>query len=48
MYCYRCYGEMVKVTIVDKRDRKHNAIVCTECGRIYSKDWFFKKARDRH
>jgi len=43
MYCFRCYGQMVKVTIVDKRKREHDAIVCTECGRFYSKDPFFKR-----
>lgn len=48
MYCFRCYGQMVKVTIVDKRQREHKAIVCTECGRLYSRDRIFKKVRCRH
>jgi len=47
MYCFRCYGQMVKITIVDKRQREHDAIVCIECGRLYSKDPLFKRARCR-
>lgn len=43
MACYRCYGEMVKVTIVSIWGKEHSAIVCTSCGRIYSKDTIFKK-----
>lgn len=48
MACYRCHGKMVKVTIINTWGREHNAIVCTECGRIYSKEGIFKEVRCRN
>lgn len=42
MHCYRCYGDMVEVTIVNKKGRVHKAVVCVDCGRIYSKEGIFK------
>lgn len=44
-FCFRCYAEMVKVTIINTWGIEKSALVCTECGRIYSKDYIFKKAR---
>lgn len=42
MFCYHCWSEMVEITIVDRKDRKRVANVCTKCGRTISKDksWF--------
>jgi uncharacterized CHY-type Zn-finger protein len=45
MHCYRCHGNMIEVTIVNKRGQEYRAIVCVECGRLYSKDRIFKNGR---
>lgn len=33
---------MIKVDLVEAKGRTHVALVCTFCGRIYSKDRAFK------
>ncbi|MDR7856327.1 hypothetical protein [Tissierella sp.] len=43
MLCFRCLGDMVQVMIVNRRGREYRALVCTKCGRTYSKDRLFKK-----
>lgn len=42
--CHKCNSRMVKVDLIDVRGRAYAAIVCTNCGRTYSKSGPFKKA----
>lgn len=41
--CNKCNSRMVEVNFVDVKGKKQTAIVCTYCGRIYSKDRAFKR-----
>ncbi len=40
--CHKCNSKMVEVDFIDIKGRKHTAIVCTYCGRIFSHDKAFK------
>lgn len=41
--CYKCNSKMIKVDLIDLKGKTHTALVCTYCGRIYSKDRAFKR-----
>ena len=40
--CYKCNSKMVQVDLIDLKQQRHTAIVCTYCGRIFSHDKVFK------
>ena len=41
--CHKCNSKMVTVTIVDRYEIHHKALVCTYCGRLFSRDRYFKE-----
>lgn len=46
MTCCRCNSKVVLVTVVDIYNSKHEALVCTYCGRTVSTDKYFRRDRD--
>ncbi|WP_236913309.1 hypothetical protein [Clostridium sp. Cult1] len=36
--CHKCNSKMVEVKLIDMKKRKYKALVCTYCGRFYSRD----------
>ncbi|GMG96232.1 hypothetical protein [Tepidimicrobium xylanilyticum] len=41
--CHKCNSQMVEVRLIDLNRQVQKAIVCTYCGRTYSKDKAFKR-----
>jgi len=41
--CHKCNSKMVEVRLIILNKQVQKAIVCTYCGRLYSKDKAFKR-----